>query len=194
MTYYEALRIPFCVLSVILAGCTSMSGIGGTSEFNCTAPVGVPCRSMAAIDHAIQTGQLAAQATPRSPQAQSPMDAPVRSMHAPARHLPSSAVVSEGEDTLGAIRSEPTVIRIWIAPYEDSDGDLHEASRVYLQIDSGRWLIEHNRQRIRSEFAPSTRVPKVTQAAARPSLPPAEDATRSAQHAVNLAPTAEEVE
>jgi conjugal transfer pilus assembly protein TraV len=25
---------------------------------------------------------------------------------------------------------------------------------VYLQIDSGRWLIEHNRERIRREFSP----------------------------------------
>lgn len=189
MTYHEALRIPLCVLSAVLAGCTSLSGIGGTSEFNCSAPVGVPCRSMAAIDHAIQTGQLTAQTTARSPDAQAPMDASVRSMHAPARYLAASAVVGEGEDMLGAIRSEPTVIRIWIAPYEDTDGDLHEASRVYLQIDSGRWLIEHNRQRIRSEFAPGARATKVTQAAARPSLPPAEDPPRSTQHAVQTAPT-----
>jgi conjugal transfer pilus assembly protein TraV len=30
-------------------------------------------------------------------------------------------------------------VRLWIAPWEDSEGDLHEASVVHLVIDQGRW-------------------------------------------------------
>lgn len=65
---------------------------------------------------------------------------------------------------IGAIRTEPTIIRIWIAPWEDADGDLNDQGYVYLQIDAGRWLIEHNREQIRRTFAP-------TQAGAAPSRP-----------------------
>jgi conjugal transfer pilus assembly protein TraV len=41
-----------------------------------------------------------------------------------------------------ALRTAPRVLRLWIAPWEDSDGDLHEASTVHVLIDHGRWLIE----------------------------------------------------
>ena len=34
---------------------------------------------------------------------------------------------------------------LWIAPWEDADGDLHEASFVHVVIDTGRWLIERVR-------------------------------------------------
>ncbi len=44
-----------------------------------------------------------------------------------------------------ALRAVPRVLRLWIAPWEDSDGDLHEASTVHVLIDHGRWLIERVR-------------------------------------------------
>jgi conjugal transfer pilus assembly protein TraV len=44
------------------------------------------------------------------------------------------------------------VLRLWIAPWADADGDLHEASVVHMLVDTGRWLIERvipaNRQRV----------------------------------------------
>jgi conjugal transfer pilus assembly protein TraV len=40
------------------------------------------------------------------------------------------------------LRLPPRVIRIWIAPWEDSDGDLHQPSYIYSEISPkrGRWL------------------------------------------------------
>jgi hypothetical protein len=87
--------------------------------------------------------------------------------------------------TLGAIRSDPTVVRIWVAPWEDADGDLMDQTYVYLPVDSGRWLIEHNRQRIKREFAPM-RAPTTV---AAPAKPPAarEDDEASHDNAAALA-------
>ena len=41
------------------------------------------------------------------------------------------------------LRLPPRVIRIWIAPWEDSDGDLHQPSYIYSEISPkrGRWLL-----------------------------------------------------
>ena len=41
-----------------------------------------------------------------------------------------------------AVRVAPKVIRIWIAPWEDSDGDLNQTGYVYSEINDkrGRWL------------------------------------------------------
>lgn len=40
------------------------------------------------------------------------------------------------------IRLPPRVIRIWIAPWEDVDGDLHQPSYIFSEISPkrGRWL------------------------------------------------------
>jgi conjugal transfer pilus assembly protein TraV len=42
------------------------------------------------------------------------------------------------------------VLRLWIAPWEDADGDLHEEAMVHVVVDSGRLLIEHVRPVTRS--------------------------------------------
>jgi conjugal transfer pilus assembly protein TraV len=52
--------------------------------------------------------------------------------------------------TSNAIRSNPRLLRVWIAPWEDSDGDLHEEGYVHMVVDNGRWLIEHVRAAPRS--------------------------------------------
>jgi conjugal transfer pilus assembly protein TraV len=54
----------------------------------------------------------------------------------------------------GAIRTDPRMIRVWILPYEDSDGDLHDQSYLYLPVDSGRWLVENTRRKTLQVFAP----------------------------------------
>jgi len=43
---------------------------------------------------------------------------------------------------------------VWFAPWEDNDGDMHDQSYVYLPIDNGKWLIEHNRRRIQDAYRP----------------------------------------
>ena len=49
-----------------------------------------------------------------------------------------------------SIRSNPRVLRLWVAPWEDADGDLHEEALVHVVVDTGRWLIEHVRPVSRS--------------------------------------------
>lgn len=40
-----------------------------------------------------------------------------------------------------AIRSAPKVMRIWIAPWEDADGDLQAPSYVFTELQPRRWVI-----------------------------------------------------
>jgi conjugal transfer pilus assembly protein TraV len=46
------------------------------------------------------------------------------------------------------------VLRLWTKPWEDADGDLWDQGRVYVQIDGGRWQIEHLHQRVRERYQP----------------------------------------
>lgn len=78
-----------------------------------------------------------------------------------------------------ALRSEPRVLRLWIAPWEDSDGDLHDAALVHVVVDTGRWLIERVRPVPRNRLGgitPPTAValPPQTPADQSPQITPAQ--------------------
>lgn len=154
-----------------LTGCstTSLSGIGGEGNFKCKAPEGVQCQSVSGNYANARAGSLPSQQstsvsgtgttmkqreTATSTVEGRPMGV---NSNAPVPNRTPAVVVSTRSAVvapLGAIRSDPTVIRIWVAPWEDADGDLMDQTYVYLPIDSGRWQIEHNRRRITKDFAP----------------------------------------
>lgn len=77
-----------------------------------------------------------------SPAETRPAPAPASGATTVAPTAPSGAVPAQ---SAAALRTAPRVLRLWIAPWEDSDGDLHEASTVHVLIDHGRWLIERVR-------------------------------------------------
>jgi conjugal transfer pilus assembly protein TraV len=130
-------RIASLALTIALAGCaSSMSGIGGTENYACKAPEGALCTSVSGVyANSVHSTQRAAPApaTKASP-------APV---YGTSSLVPGAATLSAPPGS--AVRSAPRVLRVWIAPWEDSDGDLHEEGIVHVVVDTGRWLIEHVR-------------------------------------------------
>ena len=154
--------------ALVLAGCADLSGLGASSTFKCNAPPGLPCRSLAAVDAAQRSGSHAPSAQEPDGSRATPAGAPARTAMAEIDTPTQGAVAAVGTGAqersaarpalqlmpTGALRSEPTVVRMWVAPWVDRDGDLHDQGHVYLQVDTGRWLIDHNRERIRRAFAP----------------------------------------
>lgn len=56
------------------------------------------------------------------------------------------------------IRTPVKVLRVWIAPWEDKDGDLRDQSYVYLALNESRWQIGHNLENIIDEYRPNIRL------------------------------------
>ncbi|MFT3819884.1 MAG: TraV family lipoprotein [Rubrivivax sp.] len=135
-----------------LPGCTNLSGLGGTSTFQCKAPEGVPCMSVSGVSANERAGTLFTSHNDQVAHSAAPGTAPAAS--APMRTV-VAAPAGQPLLPLGAIRSLPTLLRLWVAPWEDTDGDLNDDSYVYLQVDAGRWLKAHNRQLIQRAFAPA---------------------------------------
>ena len=130
-----------------LAGCAStLSGLGGGDKYACKAPQGVLCTSVAGVYANSVENNLPSQRIEKRP------SEPVTKATSPARTMPSPKPLSDS----AALRASPRILRLWVAPWEDSDGDLHEQSFLYVVVDPGRWLIEHNRSAIRDEFMPIT--------------------------------------
>ena len=65
------------------------------------------------------------------------------------RVVSTGAGLSQREDPL-ALRVPARVMRIWIAPWEDSRGDLHAPGYLYTEIEPRRWTLgaktERNRE------------------------------------------------
>lgn len=132
--------------ATLLGGCAStMSGLGGEGSYACKAPVGSQCTSVSGVYANSIHGQPPVSALPK------PAKEPTSTAAAATVASASTAAPGLGAPP-SALRSQPRVLRLWIAPWEDADGDLHEASVVHVLVDTGRWLIERvtpaNRQRV----------------------------------------------
>lgn len=141
----KALALTFGIGAVVaLSGCSSMSGFDAKSDFACKAPDGILCESMSGIYANAQAKNLPGQ------RVNARGEAPVELSQAKA----GSNVMTKPIYSGTPIRSAPRLLRVWFAPWEDTDGDLHDQSYVYLPVDSGRWLVEHNRRRIQDNYRP----------------------------------------
>lgn len=133
-------------LCMILCACANLSGYDSKDSFSCKAPDGVLCASMTGIYANAQQNNLPGQTVHQQAKAQ---DLASARSDSGMPHAMTPAI-SSGTP----IRSAPRILRLWFAPWEDSDGDLHDQSYVYLSVDTGKWQIEHTRRRFQDAYRP----------------------------------------
>ena len=165
----SAPRIALIAASALLvSGCASkLAGLGGSQSYACKAPEGVLCTSVAGVYANSLQNNLPSQRTDKR-------GTEGANKVATAARIP---VASAPAPDSASIRSAPRVLRVWLSAWEDSDGDLQDQSFLYVVVDSGHWLIEHQRASVRDAFTPI----------AAPALPAASEASEPAPSAnVNL--------
>ena len=161
--------------TALLAGCaTSMSGLSGSSSFACKAPDGVTCDSVSGTYANALHNNLPSQ-RPQGAAASAPA---LAASAAPAVR-PAVPRLATPNLSPTALRSSPRVLRLWFKPWEDADHDLYDQGYVYVQIDSGQWLIDHVERQIREANAPLRPPPRTTAGARKEGTPPQAN-TRSA--------------
>jgi conjugal transfer pilus assembly protein TraV len=132
-----------------LSACVNLAGLEGNSEFACKAPDGVICTSVSGVYANALAGALPAQQN--QDQAK-----PTRAGAVAGEPRPYGATVSvTSTPTPGTpLLSPPKVLRLWLAPRLDEDGDLHDASYLYVMWHQGEWQVEHTRRQIQRQFTP----------------------------------------
>ena len=155
------LRLCAMALLLPLAACVNMSGLSGGSKYACAAPEGVACDSVSGTYANALHENLPSQRTSGTAagDAAAPSRSAVPVAPAPARQplaapTAANALAGTGDAPALALRSQARVLRLWTKPWEDADGDLWDQGYVYVQVDTGRWQIDHVRQRIRDQYAP----------------------------------------
>lgn len=139
----------------LFAGC-SASGLDAKTSFACKAPEGVTCMSISGVYETSRRNALPGQ-QPAAPSPASGRDLAMSPPHAAASDSASPSILGAHRTALSSgtpLRSAPRVLRIWLAPYEDSEGDLRDQSHIYITVDRGAWQIEHTRRAIQDRFAP----------------------------------------
>ncbi|AEA65628.1 type IV conjugative transfer system lipoprotein TraV [Burkholderia gladioli] len=160
----------FFVASAALFSLTacSFSGYDASSSFACKAPEGVLCNSMSGIyanamahnlpEQRVHTGSGATTNVTLGSYAKD-ADAGHSTPGAPRGTLAAAGAAPMGIlpralDSGAPVRTASREMRIWFAPWQDADADLHDQEYVYLIVDSGHWSIAHNQERIRAAFRP----------------------------------------
>jgi conjugal transfer pilus assembly protein TraV len=159
----------------ILAGCGSLSGLDASSSFGCKAAPGVTCQSISGVHQNASAGNLPFQRTGegngKSPESNARSEDEKPQAYG-SNKTDSNTKVSPRDMNAASsgmpVRQPPLVLRVWMAPFEDETGDLHDQSYFYTMVHSGRWMIEANRSTITNQFRPIYPLNRPTQSQEAP--------------------------
>ncbi len=129
-------------LVFLMTGCaSSLSGLDASSSYACKAPDGVTCSSLSGV-----YANAVANNLPSSAKKTAKVDdVPV----------PKRSITGETPTAGTPIRSAPKMLRVWLAPWEDIEGDLHDQSYVYVMVHAGQWAVEHHQRQISDRYQPT---------------------------------------
>ncbi|MGB4062465.1 MAG: type IV conjugative transfer system lipoprotein TraV [Azonexus sp.] len=154
------LRLGAVCLLLPLGACMNMSGLGGDSKYACKAPDGVACDSVSGTYANALHNNLPSQQAQRSAHRQKETSEE-NSTLVVGRPISSTTANTSGMAvTPSPLRTQARILRLWIKPWEDADGDLYDQGYVYVQVDNGQWQIDHVQRQIRDRYAPLKQPPK----------------------------------
>lgn len=158
--------------TLLTSGCAgwNLSGLDGKSEFACAAPDGVSCMSVSGVSANVDRGNLpssvkerereeltrdlsapaASSAKSKNGKAQSASGTAPRAVYAAEPTLSPATMLTVGSGT--PVRVPPKEMRIWVAPTEDTEGDLHEQRYIYVVVNDGRWMVDATRLNPRNKY------------------------------------------
>ena len=160
--------------AMVLAAC-SITGLGGSDQYGCKAPEGVRCESVSGTYANSVQNNLPAQRRSSATHATG-VAAGAQTTTALGGGFDAANPSASAPEPQQPLRSEPRILRLWFKAYLDSDQDLNDQGYVFVQVDSGRWLIERTQRQAREAFAP-IRPPRATSDVSKDSRPPSASAS-----------------
>lgn len=134
---------------LLLCACLLASSCAGASaRYGCPAPSGLSCRSVSRVHSDVVSGGYAAEDAARGdaerkrtrrgrPRLRGSLPAAAPTPRAARERGKPPGAVGDGEPVYVA----PRAVRVWIAPWRDSDGMFHSAKYVYALPERGTWRV-----------------------------------------------------
>lgn len=124
---------PFLSVLILLSGCSTTSEV-----FECEAGKGIGCKSISEVNKMVDNGKLANNEEPDSLKVSAPVfekNAPIAGM----REISLNEAVLSDQPLVSRVREES--LSVWIAPFQDEQGNLHEGSVIHTVIRPGYWQL-----------------------------------------------------
>lgn len=183
-------------VSVSVTACGSLSGLDAQTDFGCKAPKGVSCASITAVHANANAGTLPALqrggqdgpvepdgssvrgvAPPRTERSGYVTPEPLPTAQAAAQAGAGVSPASMNAPSTGTpLRTPERILRVWVAPFEDSDGDFHDQRYLYVTVNHGQWTVQRARAGVRNQYQtvrPLSKDKEASEPAAAKSLQPA---------------------
>ena len=125
MNKANKIAVLLCSLGVMgLTGCASNT----RSDFSCPAPSSGMCGSVSTVDKMVTRGQIG----------QSGGNAHyTNSANNPWQNFSTPYPLTVADNS--PLRTHDKVMEVWVAPFEDSTGNYHDASDVFAVIEKSHW-------------------------------------------------------
>lgn len=133
LNYKKSITISIMIALISLStGCKSLN-----NSFECPMKPGVMCKSLDQVNDMVDQGQIASNGSknscPTCAKSKITAASKLTSFNTP---FPSQAGIEPGQP----LRYNESVMGIWVAPYEDTDGNYHQESTVFTVVKPGHWI------------------------------------------------------
>lgn len=109
-----------------LSGCSNMN-----SNFDCPMKDGIRCQSLDQVNDAVDSGEIGGGSAKGVSYSSPYMEQAV---------FKDNPAYMDSSTGLSPIRNPESVVRVWVAPFEDTEGNFHQASDVYAVSKPGYWI------------------------------------------------------
>lgn len=131
----------------VLTGCSSLAL--GDDEFSCKMENGgVPCASTSQMYEMTNNGQTPAKLARKKQLEKEGKAVDDGTKNGQSDFVLDNYVTNRLPDEPIPVRTPPQVMRIWVAPYEDKEGDFVMSGYVYTEVSPRRWTLGVNSQDI----------------------------------------------
>ena len=146
---------------VVCLGALSLSTVSCGSKYACRDTLGgVKCETPTEVYQQLMEGNLKNQVLARgAPKADKDLPEKQRTG---AQGVEGSGIASQMEfkEDRKPVRVQPRVVRLWLAPWEDSDGDLHMGGFIYAEVaGKKRWVLGEKTLDMESRTGPKLMSP-----------------------------------
>lgn len=127
---------PFVHLIVfsLLSGCSTTSEV-----FECEAGKGIGCKSISEVNKMVDQGQVGGNSDDPQPfKTVVPVFAQ-NNLIPDSKPVDGNEIILSDQTTVKRVTEDP--LRVWIAPFQDEQGNLHEGSVVHTVIRPGYWQL-----------------------------------------------------
>lgn len=122
---------PLLVALLTLTGCSSLSGLqDAQSDFACSVDMTPRCASLSAVHESLDKEETVGRAIVIREESQA---------NSASQSLDPITIETP---LMSPKRAPEEILRIWIAPYIDTEGDLHAEHVIFTTVRTARWAPE----------------------------------------------------